>query len=126
MEKLHEYQGWGGRFHEWRDTIREKCVNWRDEHPGNVIEIVKKAVADAVKSDEDQNDYSHIHRFVFGSNNLGLTIAVAVLLCYPCQCKPYNWIRFKDWVCMCYVHYVNVGSFIQIKSQSDNSYCQCK
>lgn len=65
MEKLHEYQGWTGRFHEWRDGIREKYTNWRNENPGNVIELIKKATADAVRSDDDQNDYSHIYRFVF-------------------------------------------------------------
>lgn len=64
MEKLHEYQGWQGRFNEWRDGLREKFSTWRDEHPGTMIELVKKKAADAVRSDSDPQDYSHIYRFL--------------------------------------------------------------
>lgn len=65
MEKLHEYQGWQGRFHEWRDGLREKFSSWREENPGTMIELVKKKAADAVRSDTDPQDYSHIYRFLY-------------------------------------------------------------
>lgn len=63
MEKLHEYQGWGGRFHEWRDDIRDRYTNWREGNPGTVIELVKKAAVDAIQPNVDDEDFSHINRF---------------------------------------------------------------
>lgn len=64
MEKLHSYQGWGGRVHEWRDQIRERYANWREEHPETVIELIKKGARPSRSSDE----YSHIYRSLFSSN----------------------------------------------------------
>lgn len=64
MEKLHEYQGWQGRIHEWRDGIRERISNWREQNPGSIVDSVKTSIADAIRSDRDPNDYSHIYRFV--------------------------------------------------------------
>lgn len=58
MEKLHSYQGWGGRMHEWRDQIRERYANWREQHPEPVIELIKKGVRPSPSNDE----YSHIYR----------------------------------------------------------------
>lgn len=63
MEKLHEYQGLAGRVHEWRDTIRERYTNWRQEHPETIIELIKKGgQSDGSRSNAD--DYSHIYRFL--------------------------------------------------------------
>lgn len=65
MEKLHSYQGWGGRFHEWRDDLRARYDNWREEHPETVIELVKKVAREkAAYSGEATDDYSHVYRLV--------------------------------------------------------------
>lgn len=61
MEKLHSYQGWGGRMHEWRDQIRERYANWREQHPETVIELIKKGARPSPSSDA----YSHIYRSQF-------------------------------------------------------------
>ncbi|XP_035778314.1 proton-associated sugar transporter A-like [Anopheles albimanus] len=36
MEKLHEYQGWSGRWHEWRTGVRQRCETWREQHPAGL------------------------------------------------------------------------------------------
>lgn len=64
MEKLHEYQGWQGRLHQWRDGVREKISQWREQHPDSMVQSIKTIIADKVRSDADPNDYSHIYRFV--------------------------------------------------------------
>lgn len=65
MEKLHSYQGWGGRLHEWRDDIKVRYANWREEHPETLIELVKKTAREqVVASANDPNDYSHIYRYL--------------------------------------------------------------
>lgn len=125
MEKLHEYQGWGGRIHEWRDSIREKFSNWRDEHPGTVIEMVKKATADAVRSDQDQNDYSHIYRFVIVVPVLALSLVRARVLSMSIVSHITGFVS-KTRHGTLHVHYVNVGSFIQIRSQLEIRHCRCK
>lgn len=63
MEKLRSYQGWIGQFHEWRESIRERFSNWRQENPGTVIESLKKQVLSKSTTD-DSTDYSHIYRKV--------------------------------------------------------------
>lgn len=63
MEKLHSYQGWGGRVHEWRDQIRERYANWREQHPETVIELIKKGARPSQSGDE----YSHIYRSILNS-----------------------------------------------------------
>lgn len=67
MEKLHSYQGWIGRFHEWQQSFRERFTNWRQENPENVIELLKKKVYNESSSCADA-DYSHIYRSLFISN----------------------------------------------------------
>lgn len=66
VDKLHAYQGWGGRLHEWRDNIRQRFGSWRETHADtSVIELVKRNVRDqtaANASSNDSNDYSHIYR----------------------------------------------------------------
>jgi hypothetical protein len=34
VEKLHNYQGFLGRLHAWREDVREKWCAWREEHSG--------------------------------------------------------------------------------------------
>lgn len=65
MEKLHSYQGWGGRFHEWRDDIRVRYANWREENPETVIELVKKVAIERATAGSDPDDFSHIYKYIF-------------------------------------------------------------
>ncbi|XP_058128178.1 proton-associated sugar transporter A [Anopheles ziemanni] len=44
MEKLHEYQGWAGRWHEWRAGTRQRLDAWRERHPGGVRQFVQETV----------------------------------------------------------------------------------
>ncbi|XP_061399441.1 proton-associated sugar transporter A [Musca vetustissima] len=63
MEKLHEYQGFTGRLHEWRDNIKEKIVGFREQNPGNIVELAKNTANDQLKGNANANqDYSHIYR----------------------------------------------------------------
>lgn len=64
MEKLHSYQGWIGRFHELRESFRERFTNWRQENPETFIELVKKKIYDE-SSNRNEDDYSHLHRSLF-------------------------------------------------------------
>lgn len=61
MEKLHSYQGWIGRFHEWRQSVGERFTNWRQENPETVIELLKKQVANRT-TERENADYSHVYR----------------------------------------------------------------
>lgn len=65
MEKLHEYQGWQGRIHQWRDEFREKISNWREQHPGTILESIKSSLANTVRSDRDPNDFAYLYRLVY-------------------------------------------------------------
>lgn len=66
MEKLQEYQGWGGRYHEWRDNVRLRYSNWREEHPETVIELVKRNLREQASGTPGApggaDDYGHIYR----------------------------------------------------------------
>lgn len=64
MEKLHSYQGWIGRLHEWQQSFRERFTNWRQENPETVIELLKKQVSNRATT-RDNADYSHIYRSIF-------------------------------------------------------------
>lgn len=63
MDKLHSYQGWIGRFHEWRESLREQYTLWREENPQTVIELLQKKVYGEPSESSDE-DYSHICRFL--------------------------------------------------------------
>lgn len=63
MEKLHEYQGWSGRFHEWRDNIRNKFTSFREEHPEGLVELAKTSASNQMKGNANAaQDYSHVYR----------------------------------------------------------------
>lgn len=64
MDKLHSYQGWLGRFHEWRESLREQYTSWREENPQTVIELLQKKVYGEPSESSDE-DYSHIYRFLY-------------------------------------------------------------
>ncbi|XP_035915017.1 solute carrier family 45 member 4 isoform X2 [Anopheles stephensi] len=44
MDKLHEYQGFAGRWHEWRSNARQWHEGWRERHPGGVRQYLKDTV----------------------------------------------------------------------------------
>uniref|UniRef100_A0A182KAD8 Major facilitator superfamily associated domain-containing protein n=1 Tax=Anopheles christyi TaxID=43041 RepID=A0A182KAD8_9DIPT len=80
MDKLHEYQGVAGRWHELRSNVRQWREEWRERHPGGVRQYLKDTVlhggsanisapmgADAehgVRTDWNEGavDFSHIYR----------------------------------------------------------------
>lgn len=63
MEKLHDYQGLTGRFHQWKDNIKESYNEFRSERPTNIVEIVKSAVNRQLKGNASaNNDFSHVFR----------------------------------------------------------------
>lgn len=66
MEKLHDYQGWGGRFHEFRDNTKARFENWREEHPESMLELFKNTIHKHTSQNADSNaldvDYSHVYR----------------------------------------------------------------
>lgn len=63
MEKLHEYQGFTGRLHQWRDNIKESFSNFRDQNPSNIVELAKTTATDQLKGNANADqDYSHIYR----------------------------------------------------------------
>ncbi|XP_058063537.1 proton-associated sugar transporter A [Anopheles bellator] len=77
MEKLEEYQGWAGRWHQWRDGTRERYNGWRERHPRGIGQYVldtfslgpsNAAAGDTVGGgsrgewNENTVDFSHIYR----------------------------------------------------------------
>jgi solute carrier family 45 protein 1/2/4 len=64
MDKLHSYQGWTGRFHEWRDNTRRRYTNWREENGDqNLVEMAKSyARKMSTVETKTDGDYSHIYR----------------------------------------------------------------
>ncbi|XP_030379926.1 proton-associated sugar transporter A [Scaptodrosophila lebanonensis] len=64
MEKLHEYQGLNGRFHQWRENILEKYKSFKENNVSNLIEIAKNKASDQLKGNKcASEDYSHIYRY---------------------------------------------------------------
>jgi len=62
MEKLHEYQGFVGRLHQFRDKIKEK-ISMNQENSTSFLEKVKSSARDQLKGNARANaDYSHIYR----------------------------------------------------------------
>ncbi|XP_053681814.1 proton-associated sugar transporter A [Sabethes cyaneus] len=72
MEKLHEYQGWTGRFHGFKETVRAKRDAWREEHNNvGLLQYIKDRLrapnqqehdAGGIPWDERDADFSHIYR----------------------------------------------------------------
>lgn len=68
MDKLHSYQGWSGRYNEWRGDIMVRYANWREANPETVIELVKKKAKEQAAggghsgNSDDPDDFSHIYR----------------------------------------------------------------
>lgn len=65
MDKLHSYQGFSGRFHEWRDDLKAKFANWREDHEGeSLVDLTKNTARKSENGGGDKEDYSHIYRSV--------------------------------------------------------------
>uniref|UniRef100_A0A182PV64 Major facilitator superfamily associated domain-containing protein n=1 Tax=Anopheles epiroticus TaxID=199890 RepID=A0A182PV64_9DIPT len=80
MDKLHEYQGAAGRWHELRSNVRQWREEWRERHPGGVRQYLKDTVLHGASShasapmgadaehgvragwNEGEVDFSHIYR----------------------------------------------------------------
>ncbi|XP_041674419.1 proton-associated sugar transporter A-like [Drosophila eugracilis] len=59
MEKLHDYQGIAGRYHQLRDNIKEKYEEFQNNYSTNLVSTVKSQL----KGNESANkDYSHVFR----------------------------------------------------------------
>lgn len=59
MDKLHSYQGFSGRLHEWRDDLKAKFSNWREDREGDNL---TKQLGQGGKGGAEEADYSHIYR----------------------------------------------------------------
>lgn len=58
-------------MHEWRDQIRERYANWREQHPETIIELVKKGA----RPSKSNSEYSHIYRsFAFLHFSIGFIL----------------------------------------------------
>jgi solute carrier family 45, member 1/2/4 len=68
-EKLHDYQGWGGRLHEVRDNVKNKYSTWREANPESGVELLKKKARELTVPANERTDlagatgdYSHLYR----------------------------------------------------------------
>lgn len=63
-EKLYEYQGFIGRFHEFRDNLRDSFTACKEKHPDGFFKYFKdKMFSREPQSDvKEFEDYSHIYR----------------------------------------------------------------
>lgn len=72
MDKLHEYQGWTGRFHEFKEGLRTKHAAWREQRPGGFTQYIRDRIIppnqrqDIIDPNapwgESNVDFSHIYR----------------------------------------------------------------
>lgn len=65
MDKLHSYQGFSGRLHEWRDDLKAKIATFRENHEGeNLVDLTKSIgrKTSTQGAQGDKEDYSHIYR----------------------------------------------------------------
>lgn len=80
MEKLHSYQGCAGRFHEWRDDLKAKFANWREDHEGeSLVDLAKNSARKTATSETgvgEKEDYSHIYRSAMHSSSISLSVDV--------------------------------------------------
>ncbi|XP_070072329.1 proton-associated sugar transporter A isoform X3 [Drosophila takahashii] len=59
MEKLHDYQGITGRFHQWRDNIKEIYENFQENNSTNLVATVKSQLKGNASANKD---FSHVFR----------------------------------------------------------------
>ncbi|XP_026839928.1 proton-associated sugar transporter A-like [Drosophila persimilis] len=77
MEKLHQYQGITGRFHQLRDNIKELYHGFDDEESTNIVQRAKQTILGQLKGNTSANkDYSHIFRCKSRSELIRVSAAV--------------------------------------------------
>ncbi|KMY91477.1 uncharacterized protein Dsimw501_GD28621 [Drosophila simulans] len=59
MDKLHNYQGIEGRFHQCRDNIKEFYEDFHAKKSVNLVDIVKKQLNGNTSANKD---FSHVFR----------------------------------------------------------------
>lgn len=74
MDKLHDYQGWTGRFHEFKEGLRAKHAAWREQRTGGFTQYIRDSIRapnprqDNIDTNapwgESNVDFSHIYRYV--------------------------------------------------------------
>lgn len=71
MDKLHDYQGWTGRFHEFKEGLRAKRDAWREQRSGGFVQCLRDSIKPSNQRQDniDSNapwgesvDFSHIYR----------------------------------------------------------------
>lgn len=61
MEKLHDYQGWTGRYHEVRDTVKSRYTQWvANKREFNFREFIRRLQ----NSTYNSTDFAHLYRYV--------------------------------------------------------------
>ncbi|KAF5300445.1 hypothetical protein FQA39_LY02244 [Lamprigera yunnana] len=66
-EKLYEYQGFLGRLHAIRDSIRERFRIWKEQHPNGFLSSIKNCVFNVFSTKQtviadEVDEYSHLYR----------------------------------------------------------------
>ncbi|XP_049870408.1 proton-associated sugar transporter A [Pectinophora gossypiella] len=66
-DKLHEYQGFTGRFHCMREKYRERVSRWKEQHPGGIRESLRDSLFGIPGTEEPQrvwqdSEYSDLYR----------------------------------------------------------------
>ncbi|XP_050540643.1 proton-associated sugar transporter A isoform X2 [Daktulosphaira vitifoliae] len=95
VEKLHEYQGPIGIFHTWRDVLKEKWDNWKENRPRSLLQLLQslglaKNPNDSPKNEStpvvDMQNYSHIFRNKTRRELIRISAAVMGLeFCYAAE-----------------------------------------
>lgn len=72
VDKLHEYEGWTGRAHVWRDRARSRISEWRiPAMVGNFKARISgrpRPTMDVERNEKKSDEsYSHIYRYEFDS-----------------------------------------------------------
>lgn len=62
MDKLHDYQGIAGRFHQCRDNIKEFYEDYHSKKSTNLVDTVKKHLNGNTSANKD---FSHVFRLVY-------------------------------------------------------------
>ncbi|XP_039502720.1 membrane-associated transporter protein-like [Drosophila santomea] len=73
MDKLHDYQGIAGRFHQWRDNIKEYYEDFHDKKSTNLVDTVKRQLKGNASANKD---YSHVFRTKTRSELVRVSAAV--------------------------------------------------
>jgi len=59
MEKLHDYQGIAGRFHQWRGNIKQLYEDFQEKYSTNLVATVQSQLKGNASANKD---FSHVFR----------------------------------------------------------------